>query len=78
MLEAYILMEVLVKLLHNITFLLVIIGAINWGLIGLIGMNFVTSLFGSMPHIEKYIYILIGIAGVIFALQEVSEHRILQ
>ena len=71
-------MEVLVKLLHNITFLLVVIGAINWGLIGLFGINLVTSLFASMPQVEKYIYILIGVAGVIFALQEVSEHRMLQ
>ena len=56
------------KLLHNITFLLVVIGAINWGLIGLFDINLVTSLFASMPQVEKYIYILIGVAGVIFAL----------
>ncbi len=75
---AYILREVLVKILHSLTFLLAVIGAINWGLVGLFNFNLVHSLFGTMPMIEKYVYIAIGLAGVIFALTEVSEHRMLQ
>jgi len=51
--------------------ILVIIGGINWGLIG-IGMifkslkswNLVDLVFGSMPTIEAIIYILVGIAAV--------------
>lgn len=49
--------------LDKISFLLVIIGAINWGLIGLFSFNIVDFLFGIIPLIEKVIYILIGIAG---------------
>lgn len=66
------------KILHSLTFLLAVIGAINWGLVGLLNFNLVHSLFGTMPMIEKYVYIAIGLAGVIFALTEVSEHRMLQ
>ena len=43
---------------------LVIIGGLNWGLIGLFDFNLVTALFGSMPMIEKVVYILVGLAAV--------------
>jgi len=40
------------------------IAAINWGLVGLVGVNLVESLFGSTGVITKVVYILIGLAGV--------------
>ncbi len=42
-----------------------IIGAINWGLIGLLDFNLVDSLFGVDSIISKIIYILVGICGLI-------------
>ncbi len=69
-------MEVVVKnLIRALTGLLVIIGAVNWGLVGLFDMNLVHSLFGTMPMVEKYVYVAIGVAGIIFAALEFSEHR---
>ncbi len=41
-----------------------VIGAINWGLYGLFGMNLVMAIFGSMPIVEKVVYILVGISGI--------------
>lgn len=52
------------KGLHIVTFTLVIIGAINWGLVGLFNFNLVTALFGAIAGIEKIIYVLVGISGV--------------
>jgi len=51
---------------------LIIIGGINWGLVG-VGMllnsvsswNLVHMIFGSMPAIEAIVYILVGIAAII-------------
>ena len=43
---------------------LVVIGAINWGLVALLNYNLVTIVFGSWPGIEKGIYILVRAAGV--------------
>ena len=43
---------------------LVIIGAINWGLIGLLNINLVTLLFGSLPILVTLVYALVGFAGV--------------
>ena len=42
---------------------LVVIGAVNWGLIGLFSFNLVTFLFGSWPMVVRIVYILVGIAG---------------
>lgn len=42
---------------------LVVIGAINWGLIGLLNINLVTLLFGSWPFIVTVVYLLVGAAG---------------
>ncbi len=42
-----------------------IIGAINWGLIGLFNFNLVDSLFGQNSFFSMLIYIVVGIAGLI-------------
>lgn len=43
---------------------LVIIGAINWGLIGLFQFDLVAFLFGSMGWLSRIIYGLVGLAGL--------------
>lgn len=45
--------------------LLVIIGALNWGLVGAFQFNLVTTLVGSIPKAERIVYILVGIAGLL-------------
>lgn len=51
--------------LQKICLVLTIIGAINWGLIGLLDFNLVATLFGDGSILEKIIYILVGIAGIV-------------
>ena len=43
---------------------LVLVGALNWGLIGFFGFNLVNALLGSMPTAEKVAYDLVGLAAV--------------
>ncbi|MEG2353151.1 MAG: DUF378 domain-containing protein [Clostridium sp.] len=52
------------KTLDIIVLLIVIIGAINWGLIGFFGFNLVSALFGSMTMFSRVIYGLVGIGGL--------------
>ena len=47
-----------------ITFLLVVIGGLNWGLVGFFGFNLVESIFGSWPMLVKVIYALVGLAAL--------------
>lgn len=43
---------------------LVIIGAVNWGLIGIFKLDLVNMLFGNMTWISRIIYALVGLAGL--------------
>ncbi len=43
---------------------LVLIGAVNWGLVALLDYNLVFVVFGHWPVVEKWVYLLIGVAGV--------------
>lgn len=52
------------KTLNAITLTLVIIGAINWLLVGLFKFNLVDSIFGSLSLLTRIIYILVGISGL--------------
>ena len=54
------------KSIKIIALTLTIIGAINWGLIGLFDLNLVTLIFGgSESLLTKIVYILVGISGLI-------------
>ncbi|NLJ90012.1 MAG: DUF378 domain-containing protein [Clostridiales bacterium] len=52
------------KTLDYISLVLVIIGAINWGLIGLFELDLVRVVFGEMSMLSRIIYTLVGIAGL--------------
>jgi len=52
------------KGLHAIVLTLVIIGGINWGLIGLFDYNLVDAIFGTMSLISRVIYTLVGVAAI--------------
>ena len=53
------------QIIQKLALVLVIIGAINWGLVGLFDFNLVDTLFGVGSIISKIIYILVGISGII-------------
>lgn len=47
-----------------IAFVLVAVGALNWGLVGLFGFDLVATLFGDMSIISRIIYVLVGVSAV--------------
>ncbi len=51
--------------LQKICLVITIIGAINWGLIGLFDFNLVATIFGSGSMFSRIIYSLVGITGLI-------------
>jgi len=52
------------KVMNGIVLALIVIGAINWGLIGLFNFNLVTYIFGNMEMISRLVFILVGVAGL--------------
>ena len=55
------------KVLSTIALVLIIIGGLNWALVGLLGIDLVAALFGTMTTLSRIVYVLVG-AGAVYAL----------
>ena len=53
------------NVLYKIALIFIIIGAINWGMVGVFNINLVTLLFGKEAFMTNLIYALIGICGLL-------------
>ncbi len=51
--------------LQKTALVITIIGAINWGLIGIFDFNLVDTLFGVGSMLSRIVYVLVGICGII-------------
>ena len=59
------------KSLHMVTFILLIVGGLNWLLVGLLGWDVGMLFGGQMAIISKIIYVLVGLS----ALNEIVIHK---
>ena len=50
--------------LDIVCLILIIIGAINWGLIGFFNFDLVSVIFGNMSMITRIIFAVVGLAGI--------------
>ncbi len=57
-----------------IAIVLVIIGGINWGLVGIFGFNLVSAIFGEMSALSRIIYALVGIGSLFFLFVTVPKY----
>ncbi len=55
------------KYVRYIAYALVLIGALNWGLIGMFGFDLIAAIFGDMTIMSRIIYSLVGVSAVITA-----------
>lgn len=70
------------KSLHMVSFVLVIVGALNWGLVGLAALvsagsnwNLVNLIVGSWPTLEALVYVLVGLSAVLLAVGHKKDCR---
>ncbi len=59
------------KSLHTLSFILLVVGGLNWLLVGLFDWNLVTTLLGSWPVLVKIVYVLVGISAIV----EIFGHK---
>ena len=52
------------KALNWITAILVIIGGLNWGLVGVLDFDLVATIFGDMSDVTRVVYTLVGLSAV--------------
>lgn len=50
--------------LDTVAMWLVVVGALNWGLVGLMDLNLVSSLLGAGSLLEKVVYLLVGLSAL--------------
>ena len=55
--------------------ILVIVGALNWGLVGAFDLNLVTALFGVGSALSSVVFILVGLAAVYFVARWATGHH---
>ncbi len=60
-------------ILKVITFILVIIGALNWGLVGAFNLDLVALIFGEMTVLARIVYILVGVSAIIYAISAYKD-----
>lgn len=54
--------------INIICLVLVIVGALNWGLVGAFQFDLVAAIFGALPAVQRLVYVLVGIAGIVLAI----------
>ncbi|MEE3350290.1 MAG: DUF378 domain-containing protein [Candidatus Gastranaerophilaceae bacterium] len=53
------------NILRSIAFVLVMVGAIVWGILGIFNVNLVAALFGDATILSRIVYALVGISAII-------------
>ena len=52
------------KIVNTLTLVLLIVGGLNWGLVGLFGFDLVAALFGAMSPLSRIVYTLVGASAL--------------
>lgn len=55
--------------------ILLVIGGLNWGLVGLLNFNLVDAIFGAGSVASKVVYVIVGIAALVALLDFVPKNR---
>lgn len=53
------------KGLHALAFVLLVIGGLNWGLVGALNFDLVAYLFGPMTVLSRVVYVLVGLSALL-------------
>ncbi|OGZ68608.1 MAG: DUF378 domain-containing protein [Candidatus Staskawiczbacteria bacterium RIFCSPHIGHO2_02_FULL_34_9] len=56
-----------------VTLILVVVGGLNWGLVGAFDFNLVDSIFGMMSMLSRIIYVLVGLSAIYMIWMALSK-----
>ncbi len=56
------------NILRIVAYTLTLIGALNWGLVGIFNLDLVAAIFGDMTVMTRIVYTLVGISAIVTAL----------
>lgn len=64
------------KALHMVSYILLWVGGVNWGLVGLFNFNLVNAVLGTMPVVEQLVYVVVGAATVYVIATHKSDCKV--
>lgn len=56
------------QIVKIISYILVLVGALNWGLVGFFNIDLVALIFGDMTLISRIVYGLVGISAILYTI----------
>jgi len=59
--------------LDLVALILVVVGGLNWGLVGVFDFNLVDAIFGMIPMLSRIIYILVGLSAIYIIWMKLSK-----
>jgi len=63
------------KFIDVLAAVLVVVGALNWGLVGLFRYDLVAAVLGDATVLTRLVYVVVGVAGLFQALQWKAIHH---
>ncbi len=57
------------KALTSLALILLVIGGLNWGLVGFFKFDLVAAIFGEMETISRIVYALVGLSAILIAIK---------
>ncbi len=63
------------SILYWIAFVLLVVGGLNWGLVGLFNFDIIATLFGSIPIVAQILYVLVGLAAVWMLVYKLTKKK---
>ena len=52
------------RIVNTVTLVLLIVGGLNWGLVGVLGFDLVAAIFGQMSLLSRVVYALVGVSAL--------------
>lgn len=62
-------------LLPIVAFIMVVIGGLNWGLVGLLNFNLVDALLGRRSALSRLVYTLVGLSSIVLLIAAALKHH---
>lgn len=56
------------KFIQTASYVLVLIGALNWGLVGFFNFDLVAAIFGDMTILSRAVYSIVGLSAIVSAV----------
>ena len=63
------------EFLRKLAYVLVLIGALNWGFIGIADFDLVAFIFGTMSVLSRIVYTLVGLSGIWLIIDSFLDHK---